>query len=879
MFDQRELHAPYPGLRSFEAGELAVFFGREAHVSRLVAGLHDRRFLSVIGPSGSGKSSLLRAGLLPALSMAWPGDVSDWRIAVMRPGERPLRLLAECLIAPEVLGVELGIATDRHSRAPTDPSHAALIEAEIRARPEALVEQVEDALRHRSNRPPINLMVLVDQFEELFRYAELGERQAGEAEMFVERLLAPGRSSQVAARRVFIALTMRTDALHDCARFLDLPEAINRAQYLVPRLKPDEMRRAIVGPATVFEGRVDDAVVEVLVRRPQRGADELPQIQHALSRMWTRACERDARRPRITLDDLRETGGVDSALSQHADGLFGRLTREQQELAEGLFRAVTGQHEGSQSDTRRPQRMDQILRAIGLPESECSRLAPIVRAFAIEGANFLSYKEPLGPDTVIDISHEALIRQWRRLKALVNFEATQAAEFRRWRERAESHARGDGELLVGADLLSAEAWLLGKTPTQAVAENPGEGEREVPVELADTDWTPTTGWAQRYARHAGAEELRTLREFVALSRESAEASRAKEEEAREREARMQLEAARERADAAERERLVAEQGRLRARRWTIAAAVVSALAILAAIFALQARFNAAKAEMKAQSALASVQSQRLAKSASQAIAGNAAAFAEIKESLDSLTRFVRGLKTGEDNVTPAPTALQGEVDKLLVMVDRTEKNALLILAQQRTLTGVGQSMRAINRQSADLLEAAETVSSLKLMSGASAAELSAAGQLVMLTQRIGKSANEFLTTEGVSPEAVFLLGKDLASFREIGQGLLEGNVELRLPGTKDPQTREKLRQLMEQYAQTRTQAGDILGNLQGLVAAREGQTSIVQDSEPLRRGLQEVAEGMPGVSVWLLALAGALVFGGGAAVLFGLRISESRKSR
>jgi hypothetical protein len=136
-------------------------------------------------------------------------------------------------------------------------------------------------------------------------------------------------------------------------------------------------------------------------------------------------------------------------------------------------------------------------------------------------------------------------------------------------------------------------------------------------------------------------------------------------------------------------------------------------------------------------------------------------------------------------------------------VDRAEKNAALVLGQQKTLTQVGQALRAINRQSADLLETAETVSSLKLQGGASAAELSAVGQLVMLTQRIGKSANEFLTTEGVSAEAVFLLGKDLNSFREITQGVINGNAELRLPGTRDPQVREKLQQLLSQYEQTR----------------------------------------------------------------------------
>lgn len=234
---------------------------------------------------------------------------------------------------------------------------------------------------------------------------------------------------------------------------------------------------------------------------------------------------------------------------------------------------------------------------------------------------------------------------------------------------------------------------------------------------------------------------------------------------------------------------------------------------------------------------ASTQSQRLAKSVSQALVGNAAAFPEVKESIEVLAKNVRGLKNGDSDVSAAPGSMQEQVDALLPLVDRAEKNAEKVLAQQKTLTQVGQALRAINRQSADLLETAETVSSLKLQGGASAAELSAVGQLVMLTQRIGKSANEFLTTEGVSAEAVFLLGKDLNSFREIAQGVINGNADLRLPGTRDPQVKEKLQQLLQQYEQTRTEASAILGNLQGLVAAREAQTSIVTDSEPLRKGL------------------------------------------
>ena len=275
------------------------------------------------------------------------------------------------------------------------------------------------------------------------------------------------------------------------------------------------------------------------------------------------------------------------------------------------------------------------------------------------------------------------------------------------------------------------------------------------------------------------------------------------------------------------------------------------------------------ADQVAAAGQAGTQSQRLAKSVSQALVGNAAAFVEVKDSMGVLATNVRALKNGGADIAAAPSGLQDQLDKLLPLVDRAEKSSATVLGQQKTLTQVGQALRAINRQSADLLETAETVSALKLQGGASAAELAAVGQLVMLTQRIGKSANEFLTTEGVSAEAVFLLGKDLNSFREIAQGVVNGNAELRLPGTREPQQREKLQQLLAQYDQTRLEASAILGNLQGLVAAREAQTQVVADSEPLRLGLDQLqkalgAEGaLSGgrVAIGLLALL-ALIAGG-----------------
>ena len=203
-----------------------------------------------------------------------------------------------------------------------------------------------------------------------------------------------------------------------------------------------------------------------------------------------------------------------------------------------------------------------------------------------------------------------------------------------------------------------------------------------------------------------------------------------------------------------------------------------------------------------------MQAQRLAKSVSQALVGSPQAFPDVKESADVLAKTILGLKNGDDamNLSAVSTDMQEDLEKISPMVDRAEKNARTVLQQQKVLTEVGSALRNINRQSADLLEIAETVSSLKLQQNAAPTEISAAGQLVMLTQRIGKSANEFLTMEGVSPEAVFLLGKDLNSFKEIAQGLQSGSSELRLVGTKDPQTKERLDALLKLYDQTKLQA-------------------------------------------------------------------------
>ena len=277
-----------------------------------------------------------------------------------------------------------------------------------------------------------------------------------------------------------------------------------------------------------------------------------------------------------------------------------------------------------------------------------------------------------------------------------------------------------------------------------------------------------------------------------------------------------------------------------------------------------------------------MQSQRLAKSVSQALVGSAAAFPDVAESAASLATETHDFELGADDVVAMDAELQPDVAKIKPLVERATKNAANVMGQQKILTQVGSALHTINRQSSDLLEIAETVASFKLQQAASPTEISAAGQLVMLTQRIGKSANEFQTIDGVSPEAVFLLGKDLNSFKEITQGLLDGSPELRLGAAKDAATREQLQALLKLYEETRTQAGAILGNLQGLVSAREAQVSIGAESEPLRRLLENLQgklserTGLSAVVAVLLLLSVLLALAS-AAGLVRLQLQQSRQ--
>ena len=234
-------------------------------------------------------------------------------------------------------------------------------------------------------------------------------------------------------------------------------------------------------------------------------------------------------------------------------------------------------------------------------------------------------------------------------------------------------------------------------------------------------------------------------------------------------------------------------------------------------------------------------SQRIGKAAPNAIQGNPEAFKQLDESRREFNTDLTTLREGgtyQGRSIKKPNAelaaILGDAQKVW---DSSDKAATTILKLKKELTGFGQTLQKLNTLTPGLLELTEQISTLKAQGGASPREISASGQLVMLTQRLGRSANEFLTTEGVNPETAFLLGKDTNTFKDITDGFLNGSDVLRLTATKDKDSRDKLTELQSLFAEYQVSVSAILGSLQNFIAAKQSEQLIFTENETLKQKL------------------------------------------
>ena len=436
---------PFPGLRPFEADEQELFFGREGQSEDILARLRQHRLVAVVGASGSGKSSLIRAGLLPYLHGGFLADAgSHWRIAIFRPGGDPIKNLAVSLDDPAVLGRQT-------ESADAAAQSAVLLEVSLRRSGLGLIEAVSLA------RLPPNeqVLIVVDQFEELFRFAGAAD-QAGreeDAAAFIKLLL---EATQQRELPIYVVLTMRSDYIGDCSRYSGLPEAVTNALYLIPRMTRDQRRAAIAEPVRVGGGTIAPRLVVRLLNDVGDDPDQLPILQHALMRTWDYWQAHGGSERPIDIDDYLAIGAMADALSQHADEAYDGLPDDRHRaVAKRVFQALSEKGLDNR-EARRPTTVGKLAQLVDVPIADIIR---VVEDFRAPGRSFLMPAQgPLDRLSVIDISHESLIRGWRRMRQWVEEEAESAREYRRLAETASLHAQGTAGLLRDPDLGHAIAW-------------------------------------------------------------------------------------------------------------------------------------------------------------------------------------------------------------------------------------------------------------------------------------------------------------------------------------------------------------------------------------------------------------------------------------
>jgi tetratricopeptide (TPR) repeat protein len=479
---------PFAGLRAFDARDWKFFFGRSDQKAALYRLVDRNRFVAVIGSSGSGKSSLTRAGLLRLLQEENQETRSPpWVWCALRPGDAPIRALTNALT---------GLLPDKG-----DPETK-------RDRIDHLLTSstfgCADAISEAGVASDARFVLVIDQFEELFRYSDRRQGQDGvrnarafdAASQFVELLLEASRSP---SREIHVLITMRSDFIGECAQFSGLAEAVSSTQFLVPGLTRDQLQEIICQPIADAGGTIDSVLVEQLLNDASIELDELPVLQHCLLQLWKRAGNASSDDPEegepddseaagradsarhITPDHYAAVGRIGGALSMHANRI---LRGFQEEQVAAVFRALSELRNGRA--VRRALTYRHLREETGLPDDQ---LRKIVNRFRAEDCSFLLTSPPgvaeIEDGTRIDICHEALLRRWEKCGGRPDVVAAdQRGPSIGWLERERRDGQEYQFLLSKAenqqgwaveDIKSHRKWWRGRNPTVRWTERYGGG--------------------------------------------------------------------------------------------------------------------------------------------------------------------------------------------------------------------------------------------------------------------------------------------------------------------------------------------------------------------------------------------------------------------
>lgn len=430
---QHDNRCPYRGLEFFDVEHVPYFFGREALTEWCIDALrprpgevHDNRFLAIIGPSGSGKSSLARAGLIASLQRgALPGSES-WPAVILTPGHHPLENLAVALKSDSVLGTQVNDAGDLIHRFAEEQNRLHLVTRL------ALSDQGEDA----------RALILVDQFEELFTLCtDEGTRRA-----FIANVMHAATDT---TGQALVVLTLRADFYGQCAIYDHLAAVLSEHQYLVSPPSDAELRETIIGPAQSTGYELEPGLVEMLVNDVRDQSGGLPLLEYALTELWEKRAGN-----KLRVEAYREMGGVQGAITTRAEQEYRQLNDSQQAALETLMLQLVRPGEDT-PDTRQ--------RAVF--ESDSAQAAIIHRL--ADAHLVVTDKDAMSGKETVEVAHEALIRHWPRLREWIEmdraFLRTQArlkTTAQHWQEEGES---SDYLLPPGRPLAEGRALLKNRS--------------------------------------------------------------------------------------------------------------------------------------------------------------------------------------------------------------------------------------------------------------------------------------------------------------------------------------------------------------------------------------------------------------------------------
>jgi hypothetical protein len=446
---------PFPGLRPFTMDECHLFFGREGQVDDILLKLAAHRCVTIMGYSGSGKSSLMNCGVVPVLLGGFMTHTSPhWAVIPSRPGITPISNLTNSIVnfllqAGRIDAKDMQI-------------HQAIISSVLRSGPDGLVE----VGRYIQAKDGENLFFLIDQFEEIFRFKDSGDVDfANDAGAYVNLILTAVHQKEVP---IYVSINMRSDFIGDCASFSGLTQMINESNYLVPQMTRDQKRMAIEGPIAVGGGKISTRLLKRLLSDLGDNQDQLPILQHAMMRTWDYwIANRESGEP-IDIRHYNAVGKISQALSLHANEAYEELTSREREIAEVLFKNLTEKNNENQG-LRRPCRVKLICELAEASEAEVVR---VIEEFRKPGRSFLmpGIHVPLRSDTIVEISHESLMRIWTRLTAWVEEEFESAQMYKRISEAAAMYQIGKTGLWRPPDLQLALNWQKKQKPTRTWAQ-------------------------------------------------------------------------------------------------------------------------------------------------------------------------------------------------------------------------------------------------------------------------------------------------------------------------------------------------------------------------------------------------------------------------